>query len=61
MVINKKANKYIEIFCFTDCIFLLNFVVAVFVSSIISITRIPESSMILANYLPFSQLNVAGF
>ena len=41
MVINKKANKYIEIFCFTDCIFLLNFVVAVFVSSIISITRIP--------------------
>ena len=41
MVINKKANKYTEIFCFTDCIFLLNFVVAAFVSSIISITRIP--------------------
>ena len=37
------------------------FVPIVFVSSIISSLVITESSIILAKYLPFSQLHVAGF
>ena len=41
--------------------FSLKFLGTVFVSPIISSQVIAESSIILANYFPFSQLHVAGF
>ena len=41
--------------------FLIQYFEITFVSSIISLHVITESSMIHVKYLPFSQLHVAGF
>ena len=59
MVFNKKASRkflFHRLFFFS-----LHFVITVFVSSVISSHVITESSIMLAKYLPFSQLRVAGF
>ena len=62
MVINKNVSKNIEMLCFTGSFTHLKFIGIVFVStSIISSRVIPESTIILAQYFPFSQLHVAGF
>ena len=60
MVVNKKTifvkKKVVKIlFVRTD------FVRTVFAVSMISSDKMTESSTIHAKYLPFSQLNVAGF
>ena len=63
MVINIKASQ-IQKFCVLQvALFSLKFVGMVSFSSasIISSRVIIESSMVLAKYLPFSQLHVAGF
>ena len=61
MVINKKASKIYK-FCVLQVIFFsLEFVGTVFVSSLISSHLITESSIILAEYFPFSQLHAAEF
>ena len=56
-----KSKKNVSNFCFTDYIFSLKFVGILLVSSVISSHAITESSIILAKYLPFLQLHVAGF
>ena len=63
MAINKKASKIQEFFVLQIAFFSLKFVETIFVSSssIISSNIITESSIIIAKYLPFSQLHVAGF
>ena len=48
-------------FSFCKLLFSLKFVGIVFVSSLISSQLITESSILLAKYLPFSQLHVEGF
>ena len=48
-------------FCFTCYYFSLKFLGIVFASSILSLHVITGSSIILAKYMPFSQLHVAGF
>ena len=59
MVIDKKKRKILK---FVEVLFATtDFVGTVFVISITSPNLMTESSMILAKYLPFSQLHVAGF
>ena len=64
MVINKRATKIQK---FVEALFVGTVdagtvvVGIVFVSFVISSQVITESSTILAKYLPFSQLHVAGF
>ena len=59
IVINKIGSK-IQIFCvLVFALFSFKFVETI--SSIILLHIIIESSIILANYFPFSQLHVAGF
>ena len=54
MVINKKASKIRK-----NTVFSLKFIA--FVASIISSNVMTESSIILVEYLPLSQLHEAGF
>ena len=71
MVINKKVSEMWKFLILQDTFFLLKFVGTVFIgtvfvgivflSSIISSHVITESSVILAKYLPFLRLYVAGF
>ena len=61
MVINKNASKIHRNFVFYSLLFSLKFMGTAFVSSIISSHVITESSTVLAKYLPFSQLRIAGF
>ena len=57
----KKQVKYRIVFVLNIAFVSLKFVITVFISSLISLHVITESSIILAKYLPFLQLHVAGF
>ena len=57
----ESFNQNIERKFFLGCFFLLKFFATVFVYFIISSHVITESSLILAKYLPFSQVHVVGF
>ena len=62
MVINKEDSKVQKFFVLQIAFLSIKFVLTVFVSSSITSSHvITESSIILAKYLPFSQLQVAGF
>ena len=61
MVLIKKASKVQKSFVLQIAFFSLKFVGTIFVSStsIISSHRFTESSVMLAKYLPFLQIDVA--
>ena len=61
MVFNKKVSVISKLFCDTGALFLFKNFWNNFVFSIISSHVITELSIILAKYLPFSQLHIAGF
>ena len=61
MVINNKASKIYKLVVLQVVFSSLKFFETAFVVSMISSSLINESSIILAKYLPFSQLHVARF
>ena len=61
MVINNKASKIYKLVVLQVVFSSLKFFEIAFVVSMISSSLINESSIILAKYLPFSQLHVARF
>ena len=60
MRINKKASKTRKVFVYTF-FFFIKIGCNCFLSSIILLHVITESSVIFAEYLPFLQLHLAGF
>ena len=61
MRINKKASKTRKVFVLQIAFFFIKIGCNCFLSSIILLHVITESSVIFAEYLPFLQLHLAGF